>query len=164
VRPSLCELLDLSLGHFVGSEAVGVFRFGDPAAAALMPLASGCAGTAGTPVLHGEDAPRLGRTLTLRLAKAPSGAPFFGMLGAATPSWLGAPLPIDLTSLGMPGCELATAIDAHQLRLGTDWPIAVPAAAPLLGGHFRVQAFVFDAGANTLGATTSNAVALRIGS
>jgi hypothetical protein len=86
------------------------------------------------------------------------------MLGTDAPSWLGVTLPIDLALLGAPGCTLHTAIDAHELRTGTTaWPITIPATAALLGNRYRAQAFVFDAPANPLGATTSNALELRLG-
>lgn len=81
-----------------------------------------------------------------------------------TPTWLGQTLPIDLAPLGAPGCALMTAIDEYEVRNGAPWPINVPANLALLGSGFVLQAFVMDAAANALGATTSNGVKLRIGS
>jgi len=154
---------DVGVGAFAGNDELGAFTWGDPAAATLRPFGRGCAGTAGTPVLHGEDPPRLGRTTTLRLARAPANAPFVGLLGVDSQSWLGAMLPIDLAALGMPGCELHTAADAHVLLTGTTWPLVIPSTATLLGNRYRAQALVLDAGANAFGATTSTALAMRIG-
>lgn len=154
---------DLSQGAFAGSDSLGHFTFGDAAAATLRPVGAGCAGSAGMPVLHGEDAPRLGRTLPLHLAQAPAGALFVGLLGGEAPTWAGLTLPIDLTAAGMPGCLLHAGIGAHELRSGTTWPIVIPATIALLGGRYRVQALVFDASANVLGATMSTALALCIG-
>lgn len=158
-------VFDLAQGAFAGSDGLGDFTYGDPAAATLRPFGEGCAGSAGVPVLHGEDAPRLGRTVTLHLARAPAAAPFVGMFGIESTTWLGLPLPIGLAALGAPACVLHTAIDAHELRTNTtSWPIVIPNSITLLGNRYRAQAFVFDASANPLGATTSNGIALRVGS
>ena len=154
---------DLSQGAFAGSDGLGDYVLGVAGAARLRPFGVGCAGSAGEVVLHGEDAPRVGTTLPLHLARLPIGAPFVGMLGAEATTWNGQPLPIDLSSFGMPGCFLHTAIDAHELRSGTTWPVAIPNLGALLGLEYRLQAFVFDAAANALGATTSTAIAIRIG-
>ncbi len=161
--PVGAKAFDLSMGAFVGSDWLGHFDYRDPGASRLRPFGVGCAGSSGEVVLHGEDAPRVGTTLPLHLARLPIGAPFVGMLGAEATTWNGQPLPIDLSSFGMPGCFLHTAIDAHELRSGTTWPVAIPNLGALLGLEYRLQAFVFDAAANALGATTSTAVAIRIG-
>jgi hypothetical protein len=155
---------DLGRGTFVMADEVYWYEAGDAAAATLAPFGVGCPGSAGTPVLHGEEPFRIGTTRTVHLANAPVGAPFFGMLGGDVGSYLGQPLPIDLGAAGMPQCALHTEIAAYELRGGADWTIGVPGTAPLLGLVFRLQAFVFDAPANALGATTSNGLRLRIGS
>jgi hypothetical protein len=118
----------------------------------------------GTPVLHGEDPFRVGVTRTVHLANLPANAPYFAMLGSEADTWLGQSLPIDLAPLGAPQCALRTEVAAYALRNGSDWPLAVPQSPTLAGLTFRLQAFVFDLGANALGATTSNALRLRIGS
>lgn len=154
---------DLGHGAFSAVDEAYWYDVGDAAAATLQPFGSGCPGTAGTPVLHGEHPFRIGTTRTVHLANTPPNAPFFGMLGSDTDTYLGQPLPIDLAAAGMPQCALLTEIAAHELRSGTDWPITVPATTLLLGQTFRLQAFVFDATANTLGATTTNGLRLRVG-
>lgn len=159
----IASAFDVASGWLVGSDALGPLSYGDPAAATLRPIGRGCVGSGGLPVLHGELPPRLGRTITLHLAQSPTGAPWFGVFGADAPNWLGLSLPIDLTPLGMVGCELATAIDGYQVQAGTAWTFVVPSAPSLLGAALRMQAFVLDAAANPLGATTSNGVALRVG-
>lgn len=160
-RRSQC--FDLGLGRLVGSDAQGWYEFGDPVAATLRPFGAACPGTAGTPVLHGEEPFRLGTTRTLHLANVPLTPLFFGVLGSDAPTFLGQPLPLDLTALGLPGCLLQTELAAYELRGGPDWPIAVPPATALLGSSFRLQAMVFDAAANPFGATTTNGLAARVG-
>lgn len=154
---------DLGRGAFSAVDNAYWYDVGDPAAATLAPFGTGCPGTAGSPVLHGEAPFRIGTTRTVHLANTPPNAPFFGMLGSDTDTYLGQPLPIDLTAAGMPQCALRTEIAAHELRSGSDWPIAVPGTTLLLGQRLRLQAFVFDAGANALGATTSNGLRVRVG-
>ncbi|MEZ6036711.1 MAG: hypothetical protein R3F29_04480 [Planctomycetota bacterium] len=154
---------DPSLGRFAGSDDRGAFVYGDANAAWIRPFGDGCSGSAGAPRLIGEDPPRLDRTVHLRLVAAPIAAPWFAMFGSDTGLHSGLPLPLDLTALGMPGCALLTAIDVHQLRFAPDWPIHVPDQPLLLGQRFTAQAFVFDAAANALGATTSSALRLNVG-
>lgn len=154
---------NLATGTFMGYDGRGLRTLGDPAAATIQPFGAGCLGTVGVPVLHGEAPPRLGHALALRVEHLPVGAPWIGVLGRDVPTWLGLPLPIDLTPAGMPGCAVLAPLEVDELRSGADWPIAVPNAPALLGGTFAVQAYVFDAAANALGLTLSNGVRLRCG-
>lgn len=157
------QTFDPSLGAIVGFDDFGTYTFGVPGAATIQPFGAACAGSQGAPVLHGERAPQIGRSLAVALANMPPSNTFFGMLGSDADQWLGSSLPIDLSPLGMTGCELVTEIAAFELRTGTTWTIAVPGTAALLGATFRLQAFVFDALANPLGATTSNGLRIRVG-
>jgi len=155
---------DLGRGAFASVDEVYWSDVGDASAGTIAPFGSGCIGTNGTPVLHGERPFRIASTRSVRLNNQPAGAPWFGMLGPDDDQWLGMTLPIDLSVLGAPQCMLRTGIVAHELVSGADWTITVPAALPLLGARVRLQAFVLDAGANALGATTSNGVRVKIGS
>lgn len=154
---------DPSQGRFVGSDNFGLYTYGDLASAKVGPFGNGCAGFVGVPVLHGEDPPRVGRTFSLHVAKVPPAAVYVGMLGADPFPALDPNLPIDLSSIGMTGCVWQVLVAAHELRTGRDWPIVVPNAPSLLGGRFHCQALVLDPAANPLGATTTNAMALRVG-
>lgn len=154
---------NLAAGAFVSYGAIGTTRLGDPAAATLAPFGSGCAGSNGVPLLHGEIPPRIGHSLPLRCERLPPGAAWFGVLGPDVPTWSGQPLPIDLSQFGMPGCALAVAVEAHALLFSPDWQIAVPSLPALLGAACVTQAFVLDPPANALGLSISNPLRLRVG-
>lgn len=163
-RSTGAAAFDLAEGAIIGIDNGATFAFGDPAAATIAPFGAGCSGTSGVPVLHGDRPPRLGTTLPLRIENAASGVSV-GLLGGDVATYAGLQLPVDLTAIGMPGCELRTAIDASQVVAGASWSIPLPAGATsLLGAVFRVQALVLDAPANAFGAVMTNGVALRIGS
>lgn len=155
---------DLGRGRFLAVDEAYWFDVGDAQAATIEPFGASCSGSTGNPVLHGEHPFRTGSVRTLRLANRPLGAAWFGVLGDDANSWLGQSLPYDLAPFGAPGCLLHSGVAAQELVPGDEWSIVVPNAPALLGQSYRVQAFVFDAAANPLGATTSNGVRLRIGS
>ena len=130
------------------------------------PLGAGCGGTAGTPALTAVTAPRLGATLHLRVA--PAVAPLHFMIaGTSTTAWHGAPLPLDLASLGAPGCRLHTSLDvlaAFPANGGTGtWSLALPNDPAAIGFVFHCQALVVDATANAFGAVLSDAVTITVG-
>src|SRR5262249_46087149 len=74
---------------------------------------SGCAGTAGTPVLRPAAAslPVLGSTFTLGLAGLPANGLAAISIGFSDRQWSGQPLPFDLGALGMTGCALHASPD-----------------------------------------------------
>jgi hypothetical protein len=57
-----------------------------------------------------------GDRVRVHLASAPSGVCTCLVLGASNTSWGGAPLPYDLSFLGLAGCALYTSIDAFAAR------------------------------------------------
>lgn len=148
-------------GCFPYSQATGTFAS----------YGTGCAGSAGVPVLTTRNGslPRTGQTFDLQLSNLPQVAtvcvPFFGL---SNTSFQGTPLPMSLTAYGMPGCTLhaswyySTFVVAAA---GTaPWSVSIPPLTSLTGLHFYLQAVVFDAGAgNPLGAVVSNAGDAGIG-
>jgi hypothetical protein len=124
------------------------------------PFGQGCAGSAGTPLLGARSLPWLGETMTLTVQSVPQGAAVFVTLGFSRTSWLGIPLPLDLTPAGAPGCRLNTSL-ALLLAAPSQGGVAtlqlpLPADPALLGGQFFDQALVFDPPANALGLAFSN--------
>ncbi|MCB9877874.1 MAG: hypothetical protein H6835_09760 [Planctomycetes bacterium] len=162
--PAFAGAFDLGRGAFPAVDEVYWSDVGDASAGTIAPFGVGCAGSNGTPVLHGERPFRVGSTRAVRLANGPVGGPWVGVLGRDDDQWAGTPLPLELGMLGAPQCFAYTGIDGTALITAGDWAIVVPAAPQLLGARVRLQAFVFDAAANALGATTSNGVRVRIGS
>ncbi len=131
----------------------------------------GCIGTAGVPVLgmEGGDLPWLENTFNLRLETLPSGTSSlpFGILGFSdSDSTLGL-LPLDLSYLGMTGCELMVSLDriCPLVNQGGSalWELSVPASPDLIGTQAYVQAGVSDASANALGVVLTNGVKVTIG-
>jgi len=113
-----------------------------------------------------RDTPRLGRTLEVALLDLPANSAFvvFGWSNTAIGS---VPLPIDLGSLGMPGCRAQVSPDVVLLVVGTAGEgilsIAVPRQPALLGAAFYNQALIPDPGTNPFGAVVSDAAMGRIG-
>ena len=54
-------------------------------------------------------------------------------------------------------------VPASIVSGNVDWLMAIPNVASLVGFQFFAQAFVFDGGANTFGATLSNGLAATVG-
>ena len=123
---------------------------------------AGCAGSAGVPNLAAAgQAPRLGQTLDLTVANLGTSPSVVGILGFSIERFAGFDLPLDLSALGMPSCQLLVAADVGQPLSpsggSATWRIPIPASAPLLGNRFYQQVFVVDPTANNLGAVLSNA-------
>jgi len=144
-----------------------VWTYGVPVPPSVVPFGAGCPGSRGLPSLQVAPGllPSIGRVFTLRAANVPGLTLFaFGMSNALYGT---TPLPLDLTSLGMPGCWLHASPDATfgvTAPAGTaSLTTTVPFAPPLIGVIFYSQALALDLSANTLGFTTSNALACSIG-
>ncbi len=139
--------------------------------AAYTPFGQGCPGSAGTAQLSpdGNELPWLGDTFDLEVTSLPTGLvnTTFGLIGASSTNWLGQSLPLDLGSLGMPGCTLFTSIDDASLlpKFGSTatWALSIPNDPILAGVSVHLQSLVIDPGVNTLGAVLSNAGTAVIG-
>jgi hypothetical protein len=137
-------------------------------ASGVVPYGRGCAGTdEHEPVLGAATSPILGQPFQVDLAAVPGGASSFCALGDSSASFFGLPLPLDLASIGAPGCSLLAshALTAPAAATGQGsgggaasfvWPL--PQNPALRGVHVYLQAIVLDAGANLFGLTTSNAL------
>ncbi len=136
--------------------------------ASLAPLGYGCRGTAGTPNLSSADRPWLGETVRLQLTGLPPSrlAVPFGLLGFSAEQLGAQGLPLDLGSIGMPGCWLRVSAEVDQVlgnAFGTaTWNVPLPADPALQGLVFHLQALVLDHDANAFGATLSNALTARV--
>ena len=135
-------------------------------------LGQGCTGSFGVPQLAIEPAgyPWLGDTALAQvrnLGLSPSQHLPFGLLGDSNSRLGTIPLPLDLTSLGMPGCSLCTnALLTFPLvnRGGNAlWSMPIPFDLALAGLSLYPQAGSLDPGANALGIVLSNAGELKIG-
>jgi hypothetical protein len=144
---------EVRFGHFASARAYG----------------SSC----GSPSLQLQDDPAqkplLGQSARATVRNCPGGIAFVG-IGLDKTSFLGAPLPLALDSLGMPGCRLLHSFDLGGCYLAQPigaqecaWSIAIPADPVLRGLHVYAQSYGFDAAANAAGIVLSNGLDWRIG-
>jgi hypothetical protein len=138
--------------------------------ATIAPFGTGCAGSAGTPVLRADNGslPWLGDTLALAVEPVAANAPVLLAIGFSNTTFGGASLPVSLDALGMTGCSLLVSIDEQRLAFSNgaraDFALLVPTTTALTGLQFFAQAAVADAAANPAGIVASNALAGSIGS
>jgi hypothetical protein len=128
---------------------------------------NGCAGSAPqAPRLQADPlwnaVPILGGVFFVRIDLLPASQLTFGLIGFSDQTWNNQPLPLDLTSVGMPGCHLLLA-PAATVGLGfassggvASWTTPIPNQLPLLGVQFLQQALVLAPGANPAGLLWSN--------
>ncbi len=143
-----------------GAEGVYLYRF---ESALMQTLEPGCPGPTAASLVIGNGGPPLaGSDLNVEVTEAPEGRPvlmsfgFFDELG-------GAPLPIDLSVIGMTGCVLHSSLDV-VVPLGfasggsASMLLSLP---PQLGLEFRLQAVILDPAANSAGIALSSAANVR---
>ncbi|MFM1872328.1 MAG: hypothetical protein RL398_1750, partial [Planctomycetota bacterium] len=113
--------------------------------------------------LSASGVPSFGASLTLDTANIPAGSPFGATLIGLTEFNPG----IDLTGLGMPGCQQYTDGSATFLFFVSgstaSTPFAAPANPAFFGVNLTAQSSVFAPGTTPLGFITSNGVRLTLG-
>src|SRR5262249_17820146 len=145
-------------------------EYGPVAPGAWVPFGTGCAGSAGVPVLAtgSELRPYPGNELTVEAPPVPANPAELFSLGLSRTQWGAVSLPFALDNLGMPGCALFASGDASLLRFATgsvaSLAIPIPNNQAFVGLAFYNQAFALDPAANAAGATASNAATATIGS
>ncbi len=160
-------------GGGVGSNGVAVvnetWTYGGAAQATVTSRGQGCAGSAGVPSLAAANGqlPWLGSTWGASVTALPPTSAAVFVIGVDDASWNGAPLPLELSVFGMPGCHLQVRPDLALLVLGSNGsatlPIPLPANLVLLGVTFHLQAGSLDPLANAGGMTVSNALRATLG-
>lgn len=140
------------------------WEYGSANTATWFPFGSGCAGSAGVPVLAAASgsAPRLNTTLQLTVGNLPSPGTVYMAFGWSNTVWNAQPLPRSLQSFGLPGCTALVSVDAGIVVTGSGgtatWNLTVPNLAALIGIRFYNQAVSLDpAAGNAGGAVVSNA-------
>ncbi len=132
----------------------------------VMALGPGCAGTNGVPTLW-STAPALGATVTLTCTSLRPGNAAVFLIGFSSTTWAGAPLPVSLLPLGMPGCIGYTSADLFvpvlQSTGSAATTLAMPTAATSLGASLHLQVLGQDPGINAFGAVARNALTLTVG-
>ncbi len=90
------------------------------------------------------------------------------LFGLSDTTYLGAPLPIDLSPIGATGCSAYISIDFQTVVLadgngGGTYQASVPNDPSLVSAHFYNQWVALVPGANPLGLLTSNYGSATIG-
>ena len=135
--------------------------------ATVAPFGSGCPAAA-APLLAAAplQVPYVGQPFAVRISNAPTPVAIVAT-GLSRTTWNGAPLPLPLQSLGMPGCNLLVAADllvsAAPTATGATAAYAIPANPALAGVPLFLQAFVLAPGANPLGLIASAGLECTIG-
>lgn len=131
---------------------------------------AGCPGSLGVPslALNGGQTPQFGRPCRFDLGNLPHNAALLAAgLSDTAAGPLQIPLPLSLSFVGMPGCDLLVDPAHQELVIGSgnaaSYALPIPNAPALTGVQLYLQAFVLDASANALGMTVSNGVRLTIG-
>lgn len=127
----------------------------------------GCAGGAGIPFLRWQSQPRIGTTFVARLSNlAPSCTAIAGILGMSRTTAFGTPLPIDLSIIGLTGCNLNVSLDLMlpmYLPAGFGIYLAIPPSPALYQSEFFMQGMAWEAAANPAGLILSRGLRLVIG-
>ena len=129
-----------------------------------------CAGTFGPLDLRSETGlPWLGDSLVQSVEVLPVGGVAAFLVGSSKSTWFGRfALPLDLSSFGMPGCDLLvqgdTAVGGQPFGASRSHVrLQMPLQAATVGSHFYTQALVLDPTANPMGLVTSRGADCVIG-
>jgi hypothetical protein len=143
-----------------------------PVFARSEPYGAGCVGSIGAPglALLAPSTPVVGTAMNLQVSNVPGiFVPALGAMGVSRSSWLGLPLPFDLTPAGIPGCLLHQSADV-TIALGAPngtglvpWPIAIPNNPLLLGSELYFQALTIELPGFPRWSSLSNGLAVRLG-
>jgi hypothetical protein len=133
---------------------------------------AGCVGSIGAPglALLTPSSPVVGTTMNLQVSNVPGiFVPALGAMGVSRSTWLGLPLPFELTPAGIPGCLLHQSADV-TIALGAPagtglvpWPIAIPNNPLLLGSELYFQALTLELPGFPRWSSLSNGLAVRLG-
>jgi Lectin C-type domain len=123
----------------------------------------GCASATPVPRLSSANVPEIGVPLALQISNVAPLTGGFLVFGGSDRKWNGLPLPLDLKSMGMPGCTMFVSWDVHIpifSRNGGRFPVpfAIPLDGALVGRVFFAQAWLLDAKSNVPGVAVTNGV------
>ena len=145
------------------------FEYAPVAPASAAPYGSGCAGTAGTPLLEplAGERPWIADKFGFVLGRLPATATAALFAGTSRTAFGPFPLPLDLAFLAMPGCALRVSPDALVLVNNANGDARVSARIPddasLVGRGLYLQGLATDPLANPTGLVWSNGLALTFG-
>ncbi|MCK5941483.1 MAG: vanadium-dependent haloperoxidase [Planctomycetes bacterium] len=162
IHPPCDDIPGRLMGQEIGEDAYAraeqIWAGGADPLAAYELSGNACPGSSGQPIAMAgvpSARPVLGSTMRVDASNLPAGVPAFVMIvgtAALTPK-------LDLTSIGMPGCELGLDIivlDVVNQTAGEgQWALPIPNTPAWIGQSIWHQAVGFDPAANALGYITS---------
>ncbi len=154
----------------VSFDGLNFGSYGPVDPASYIAFGIGCSGPGATPIVTAgaNSLPWLGDSFIIRTHGLANNLPALLVFGLSRTLWGAVPLPFDLASLGMPGCELSISIDSTRALTPVageaSVTFAIPATMGLIGFEFHNQALALDLGANPAGLVTSTAATARVGS
>jgi len=146
-----------------GLPVAETWTFASPNPPSVTAFGSGCAGSNGTPQASpvATQLPWITGTLGVRLTNLPTSPGFFVFFfGSFRDTWMGNPLPYDLATYGLPGCD-ALVRPQEFLFVGHaggshDWSTPVVSDPRLVGTNVFLQGLSLDpATPNGIGATSN---------
>ncbi len=148
----------------------GAFHYStwnDDGAAGIGFAGTGCANSLGqVSAMTPSGNPTINSSLTLTVNNLPLSNAIMCTGFGNTTSLFG-PLPLDLTSIGAPGCFLRVSTEAPLFLAGAGnqvvWNFNIPNDPAFSGQQFFNQAIVIDLAANAAGAVMSDATGMLIG-
>jgi hypothetical protein len=145
-RPGLMVVF----GGFDGSFTNATSQLGFLTTPGLFSLyGSGCQSVNGEPTLAATNAPTINTALTLEVGNMPLDCELALMaLGVSNTTWQGLPLPLDLTPIGLSGCNLIAAAEFIDLTPSVNgvasYSVNIPNNAGLVGSSLFVQSILLD--------------------
>lgn len=130
---------------------------------------TGCGAPPLTAAAPSGSRPVLGGVVQVNVTNVPPGQPAFMALGSSNTAAGGIPLPLDLASLGMPGCWLYHNLVVFAVGCPSTGTTSarllyvLPSTPALLEAHLYMQAWAPAPGVNAQGMITSNLVDLQLG-
>ncbi|MCR9245845.1 MAG: kelch repeat-containing protein [bacterium] len=144
------------------------YTFESASPADMQAYGAGCPGSNGVPALAPGSLPWTGSYYDVNLTNGPGGAVAFMVLGLSDTIWNGQPIPVDLTSVGLAGCQAWLSSDVTALFVVVNgeasWGLNVCTCPWAVGIDYSLQAVILDPAApNQLGGSMTNALRATIG-
>ena len=129
---------------------------------------AGCAGSNGTPLHTATGTPSIAGTMQYAVANAPPATLAIIDFGFSNTMWNGAPLPVNLSVVGAPGCwqriDPRLLFTSVTLANGaTTYSVTFANNPSLIGAELFSQWAIYDPMANSFGFTVSNAMRTVLG-
>ena len=149
-----------------------LWRLDLPVTPRVLTYGQSCAPLSGpTPTLDATPGsiPRLGQSFSVRVSNLPNfltvAIPFYGF---SRTTWNGLPLPLELSTFGMPGCYLQAQVLSNSIAFGffgyADWSMQIPNISDFAGLNLFFQAFIpLPTAGNSAGGVVTNAARVVLG-